>query len=322
MAAAEREQPMVLMWVSDASWAGLRAPAGSCPERGGRGVSWGRSCGSTHSLGKGGPLQNPHPPGHPVSRTPSYNPVPPHTPCTPTHSLYPHAYLHPHLQGGGIRMEGRGKEEDGRREGGWRVGEDGSREGRRREEGSRKEGNREGGGRKEEEGTRKREGGNKGRRKRGGRMKERGKEGGSRKGERRKEHGNRRKKEGGKVEEGRRKGIVDQQDGEVGEVVAVADNGALPVHGLAALHAPAARARAYRRAAVRGWHSSQGMGTVEPCQGCPGGRRAMPSGWHRAGITSALAVATLTGAGLPEDADGIGGILMEWGQRGRAGDPP
>lgn len=32
VAAAEREQPMVLMWVSDASWAGLRVPAGTCQE--------------------------------------------------------------------------------------------------------------------------------------------------------------------------------------------------------------------------------------------------------------------------------------------------
>lgn len=72
------------------------------------------------------------------------------------------------------------------------------------------------------------------------------------------------------MEEGRRKGVVDQQDGEVGEMVAVADNGALPVHGLAALYAPAACARACRRAAVRGWHSSQGMGTGRGCRALPG----------------------------------------------------
>lgn len=65
---------------------------------------------------------------------------------------------------------------------------------------------------------------------------------------------------------------MDQQDGEVGEVIAVADNGALPVRGLAALPAPAAWAAhtCHRRAAVRGWHSGQGTGTLRGCRALPG----------------------------------------------------
>lgn len=65
---------------------------------------------------------------------------------------------------------------------------------------------------------------------------------------------------------------MDQQDGEVGEVVAVADNGALPVRGLAALPAPAAWAAhtCHRRAAIRGWHSGQGTGTLRGCRALPG----------------------------------------------------
>lgn len=133
----------------------------------------------------------------------------------------------------------------------------------------------------------------------------------------------RRKKEGkrGKEEGGRR--AVDQQDGEVGEVVAVADNGAFPVCGLAALCPPAACAAcACRRAAVGGWHSGQGTGTSRGHQALPGlPGQAMPSGWHGAGIAPVLAMATLTSSGLPEDTGGIGGILVERGQRGRAGDP-
>ena len=79
----------------------------------------------------------------------------------------------------------------------------------------------------------------------------------------------RRKKDGGKQEGGR--GAADQQDGEVGEVVAAADDGALHVRGLAAVPAPAARAaRACRRAAVGGWHSTQGTGTWRGHQGLPG----------------------------------------------------
>ena len=134
---------------------------------------------------------------------------------------------------------------------------------------------------KEEEGT--------------GRGKEGTREGGRGEEERRKEarkeeaerrEGGRREGGRGKEEGGRR--AVDQQDGEVGEVVAVADNGALPVRGLAAFPAPAAcAARACRRAAVRGWHSSQGTGTSRGCGALPGlhGRRTgdafgVAPSWH------------------------------------------
>lgn len=210
MAAAEREQPTLLMRVSSTSWARLTVASGSCQREG---VSWGRSR-STHLLGKAKP-----PPGHPLLQDTT------RIPCTLPYIPYPHIHpVPPHPptpKPPGRRKKGGGGKEEGCKE-----------VGRRKIKGEKGKGRWS----MEKEGRR----------------------------------------EGGRAEEGGRK-AVDQQDGEVGEVVAVAGNGALSVRGVAARPAPAARAvRACQRAA-RGWGH---QGGVEPCQGFPEGRWAMPSGWH------------------------------------------